>query len=561
VVKALDRVSWDELIAPARMSTMRDVPCDLQEEVLGVMRDILKNMNDALEGPEVEFERWYKLWELFPLLFLRMPPRGGKRGHGLIASRLDAHKQRNYDQLLDWYFSDREIASQAQRGNQPDTRDRKLKRVLARTRAGQYSIAMRQLTSNGIGDSTRKDIQAQMKRKFPPRKHRVGPLSEYLGIGKPVVTKITSAQIATAIRRMAPGTAPGPDGFHVEHFKMALKMQNLEIGRDVNTEMARFATAFGAGLFPAHVYYLGSNSWLIPVIKEKLTGVAVEVPCRPVCVGSVLGRIVTGAIVTVNTDNLQEAYLPQQLGFHPNGCEIVPMTVQLHLELHTSHAAIKLDNENHFGEVMRHAALQFCASRPRLAPLIPTLHALHEYGSPLHYPDGERAPDTVEGGMQGSVASSHLAAMALQPVLIAADRALKESDGCALAIIDDGYLLGPTEALVTVFQQYKANLKAIGGSLNDAKSAALLGATCELPEDFPVPRGAIYDGPGGKTGNLVGYGIVCVGVPIGDTAFVERVMQLKEEDTFDKIDRTVELLGRPPRKRRVGASEGKDQAT
>jgi hypothetical protein len=66
------------------------------------MRDILKNLNDALEGPEVEFERWYKLWELFPLLFLRMPPRGGRRGHGLIASRLEAHKQRNYGQLLDW---------------------------------------------------------------------------------------------------------------------------------------------------------------------------------------------------------------------------------------------------------------------------------------------------------------------------------------------------------------------------------------------------------------------------------------------------------------------------
>ena len=73
--------------------------------------------------------------------------------------------------------------------------------------------------------------------------------------------------------------------------------------------------------------------------------------------------------------------------------------------------------------------------------------------------------------------------------------------------------LGPTEALVAVFPQYKANLKEIGGSLNEAKSAVLLGATCELPANFPVPRGAIYaiyDGPGGKTGKLVGYGIVCV---------------------------------------------------
>ena len=36
---------------------------------------------------------------------------------------------------------------------------------------------------------------------------------------------------------------------------------------------------------------------------------------------------------------------------------------------------------------------------------------------------------------------------------------------------------------------------------------------------------------------------MCSPGSIGDDAFVERVMQLKEEDTFDKIDRTVELLG------------------
>jgi hypothetical protein len=48
---------------------------------------------------------------------------------------------------------------------------------------------------------------------------------------------------------------------------------------------------------------------------------------------------------------------------------------------------------------------------------------------------------------------------------------------------------------------------------------------------------------GGKTGNIVGYGVVCVGIPIGDPAFVKRFLELKEEEIFDKIDRTVELLG------------------
>jgi hypothetical protein len=195
-----------------------------------------------------------------------MPPRGGRRGHGLIASRLDAHKQRNYGLLLDWYFSDRETAGRAPRSTIDETRDsdRKLKKVLEHTKVGQYSQAMRRITSNGIGDSKRKEIRAQMQRKFPPRKHRVGPLSEYLGTGTPTVTKITGGQIAKAIRNLTPGTAPGPDGFRAEYLKMTLKAQNPELGRDVITEIGRYATAFGAaGLLPVHTYYVGSGSWLV----------------------------------------------------------------------------------------------------------------------------------------------------------------------------------------------------------------------------------------------------------------------------------------------------------
>ena len=71
-VRALDRVPWDDLITPANLTTMREVPSELQGDLLEAMRDILRNLNGAMEGPEVEFERWYKLWELFPLLFLRI---------------------------------------------------------------------------------------------------------------------------------------------------------------------------------------------------------------------------------------------------------------------------------------------------------------------------------------------------------------------------------------------------------------------------------------------------------------------------------------------------------
>ena len=39
-----------------------------------------------------------------------------------------------------------------------------------------------------------------------------------------------------------------------------------------------------------------------------------------------------------------------------------------------------------------------------------------------------------------------------------------------------------------------------------------------------------------------GYGVVCVGIPIGDHAYIRRPLELKQEEAFERIDRTVELL-------------------
>jgi hypothetical protein len=90
-VKAFDSVSWDERITPPNLATIREVPSELQGDLLDAMRDILQHLNDALEGPEVELERWYEFWMLFPLLFLRTPPRGGRRG------------KTNEHQLIVWF--------------------------------------------------------------------------------------------------------------------------------------------------------------------------------------------------------------------------------------------------------------------------------------------------------------------------------------------------------------------------------------------------------------------------------------------------------------------------
>jgi hypothetical protein len=209
----LDDLPWDEVIAPSPFATIKNVPTHVQGQVLDTMRQILQHVNDAAVGPnadELEFERWSKLYFQFPAFFLRIPPRGGRRGANMVESRLEAYRRRDFASLLKWYRHDQEAARQAPRGRRQETREQKLRRVLAHTRVGQFTKAMRRITSSGIGDSSDPAIRAQLSKKFPDRKFPVGPLSDYTVGHTNLGTGLNAEQIAAAIRRMAPdGAWPG----------------------------------------------------------------------------------------------------------------------------------------------------------------------------------------------------------------------------------------------------------------------------------------------------------------------------------------------------------------
>jgi hypothetical protein len=52
------------------------------------------------------------------------------------------------------------------------------------------------------------------------------------------------------------------------------------------------------------------------------------------------------------------------------------MAVQPNLEPNPRHACVHLDKKNWFNQAARHAALEFCATRPdELGPITPMLHA------------------------------------------------------------------------------------------------------------------------------------------------------------------------------------------
>ena len=66
-VRALDRVPWDDPITPANLTTMREVPSELQGDLLEAMRDILRSLNDLESTRLWERDRDFKMHGKAPL--------------------------------------------------------------------------------------------------------------------------------------------------------------------------------------------------------------------------------------------------------------------------------------------------------------------------------------------------------------------------------------------------------------------------------------------------------------------------------------------------------------
>ena len=93
--------------------------------------------------------------------------------------------------------------------------------------------------------------------------------------------------------------------------------------------------------------------------------------------------------------------------------------------------------------------------------------------------------------------------------------------------------------------EFESAIAEVGAELQRPKSAALLGATCALPADFPVPLGALqHTGPVPQRGQVIGYGIKVAGIPLGDPAFVGETIRRKGnklEAKFGTVKAKLEL--------------------
>ena len=211
--------------------------------------------------------------------------------------------------------------------------------------------------------------------------------------------------------------------------------------------------------------------------------------------------------------------------------------------------AVKLDIKNCFNEEARAVMLRRMSERRRLAHLVPFLHAVLAHASELYVGDGRLFPEedrrgSEEGLPQGFPLSSGALSVAIHPELCALDAELRPYGGCARALMDDTYALGPASAVFPALSRFAQRIKeAHNLELQPLKSSCYSPSyvldTCPYRRAFGCPIGD-HDSPQRPRGIIVG------GVPIGDDAFVIAVLE-DVVDQFDlQADRVEDILASSP---------------
>ena len=236
----------------------------------------------------------------------------------------------------------------------------------------------------------------------------------------------------------------------------------------VMPEYDAFATAMANVELPLWFYSAEAIARLVPLVKSVA---ADHVDARPIAIGHTEARSIGSQLVEGVTEVAGDVLSPQQLavGVH-GGTSILVHGIRVMLDQHGSFVLVRIDLRNAYNAISRAAVIRRMAARPEFAHLVPFLHAMTGPGSMLLlgrmlqrlFPFGAR-PDSSEGLPQGFNLASLGFCVGIQPELEALDALLSAFGGCARAIMDDVYAVGPASVVFPAVQRFVQTLRLLTG--------------------------------------------------------------------------------------------------
>ena len=224
-------------------------------------------------------------------------------------------------------------------------RSNNIRRAKQAVQDGQYSKAIKALTSDGLADHSAAIVQ-EMLSKHP----QVPPPALPPGLVPPSIN-LNEQAVLRGAKSFPIGSAPGPSGFRPSHLKEAAGCPSPDQAGQFLSRLTRFVNLLAAGRIPPSVIPHLCGATLL-ASRKKNGG------HRPIAVGEVLRRLVSKCLAAHTRQTAVSILSPLQLGVGvKGGCEAIVHAVDQALfpSPDNDRWTLLLDFSNAFNSINREA--------------------------------------------------------------------------------------------------------------------------------------------------------------------------------------------------------------
>ena len=385
----------------------------------------------------------------------------------------------------------------------PSSHSNNIRRAKAATQEGQYSKAIKALTSDGLA-SPSSEVLEEMLGKHP----QAPPPSLPPGMAPPPFI-LSNSLILRSVKSFSGASAPGPSGLRPSHLQEAVGCPSSDCANQVLSSLTRFVNLLSAGKAPSLVLPHLCGATLL-ACRKKNGG------HRPIAVGEVLRRLTSKCLASASRRSAITTLTPLQLGVGvKGGCEVVIHATNHLLSSSSSNQSwcLFVDFTNAFNCISREA--MFVEIRRHIPPLAAWMESCYSCQPLLHL--GNDSLRSCCGVQQGDPLGPLGFALTLQP-LIEKLKASVAGLGLNVWYLDDGTLMGSPGDLAAALQILERDGPPLGLHLNRGKSLLFIPEDADadqspLPPDIPITR----------------RGFSLLGCPVGPPDYCEEIFQARIE--------------------------------
>jgi len=337
----------------------------------------------------------------------------------------------------------------------------------------------------------------------------------------------------------------GASGFRNEYLKALLPDFADARAQQAIPLLDQFAESFVNAELPPWFYLVFGSVKEIALIKTPGATSDAAPDVRPLGLGECLRRVITSALNSQHKSVLADHLWPQQVAIGvPGGLSMLLYGLRLMIEQQPNWVIVRLDLRNAYNEVMRSKVLERTNHQPHLRTLVPAMWATYVHESDI-YLDARSAPvdfKSAEGMQQGDGLASSGFCVGIHPEVLDLDADVGRYGGAAKFDMDDGYVIGPPDAVFPAVARFALQVRAVGLELQISKCECYSPA-CDLlnhplrPQEMHL--GSFRPNPG-QDG--IGHGIPIAGVPVGNEEYIAAYLGRKANQMLSKIETVVTKL-------------------